>query len=254
MSEPSATSKDTPFSEGISFSQIPGRSGSELAESQSFLFTPTFPGRINPSLHGSTENTLLSEADAHCRLVRMAIPPTTHPLVYYQQSHPAASIALASPAAQVPVRKLSKKRPRLPQDPISGSNGPASAKRKYTRVFQACKECRQRKVKCDETIPCQSCKEKGVGCIYDDPAPKRNTNTHADCLAHIKRLEKRMDELEACLKDFATPEPKPELSMEDKDGRPPVWLVTANHPCTDPANFGSKATPVLERRPSSASW
>ncbi|KAH7233998.1 uncharacterized protein BKA55DRAFT_145546 [Fusarium redolens] len=220
---------------------------------------------IDASFHGSRETTRPLEVDTRRQAVETAVPPATLPRVYHQQLHPAAyansSLARASPAAQVPVMKLSNKRPRLPEDNALGGNGPVNnyssslvpAKKSNTRASQACDSCRQLKVKCDETKPCKSCKEKGHECKYGDPAPKTTNKAQAGFSACIGQLDQRLTAVEAILtKHLATSEPKLEPSVEDEDGRAPVSSFATNDASTDPANFRSIATPVLERRPSSA--
>jgi hypothetical protein len=45
--------------------------------------------------------------------------------------------------------------------------------RRQVRATQACIRCRSRKQKCDETLPCQCCRENNFDCQYKDvPPPK----------------------------------------------------------------------------------
>ncbi|KAL1719305.1 hypothetical protein EV715DRAFT_251791 [Schizophyllum commune] len=55
----------------------------------------------------------------------------------------------------------------------SSSRSSANTRRASTNVVIACKQCRQRKIKCDSTRPsCHNCKKRENPCEYD-PVPKR---------------------------------------------------------------------------------
>ena len=40
-------------------------------------------------------------------------------------------------------------------------------------LLQACEQCRQRKQKCDEGVPCSFCKENSLTCAYRDTPPAK---------------------------------------------------------------------------------
>lgn len=57
----------------------------------------------------------------------------------------------------------------------------------------ACRRCRSRKQKCDETRPCSNCAKSGDECVATEPAP-RPAHVEAE---YVRALEERIAELEA---------------------------------------------------------
>ncbi|KAK4032262.1 fungal-specific transcription factor domain-containing protein [Parachaetomium inaequale] len=59
-----------------------------------------------------------------------------------------------------------------------------------TSTLVACVSCRERKLKCDDNTPCQTCRRNGIDCIKGGPSPDTGsgdatTNTAADGHAHL---------------------------------------------------------------------
>ncbi|KAK0450492.1 uncharacterized protein EV420DRAFT_737289 [Desarmillaria tabescens] len=48
--------------------------------------------------------------------------------------------------------------------------------RPHQKTRTGCKTCKQRKVKCDETLPiCNNCTKRGVDCVWNDPDPTQES-------------------------------------------------------------------------------
>ncbi len=60
----------------------------------------------------------------------------------------------------------------------SSSSSVAVSTKKRQRI--ACDHCRQRKSKCDGTLPCSYCKEKGISCRYAEPT-RRGPVSKKEC-------------------------------------------------------------------------
>ncbi|KAF2804998.1 uncharacterized protein BDZ99DRAFT_544078 [Mytilinidion resinicola] len=71
----------------------------------------------------------------------------------------------------------------------SQSDSSRPAKRARTL---ACKRCRHRKQKCDESRPCRNCRKSGEECVATEPAPRGHAEGE-----YIRALEERIAELEA---------------------------------------------------------
>ncbi|KAF2011593.1 hypothetical protein BU24DRAFT_284498 [Aaosphaeria arxii CBS 175.79] len=66
------------------------------------------------------------------------------------------------------------------------------AKRQRTRTL-ACRRCRQRKQKCEESRPCSNCTKGGYDCLPTAPAPKSSAVESE----YVRVLEERIAELES---------------------------------------------------------
>ncbi|KAE8423063.1 fungal-specific transcription factor domain-containing protein [Aspergillus pseudocaelatus] len=54
----------------------------------------------------------------------------------------------------------------------------SSMKRKfYERVSQACDMCRRKKMKCNQKLPCQTCKDRDFHCVYSERKPRRTNSS-----------------------------------------------------------------------------
>ncbi|KAE8400772.1 fungal-specific transcription factor domain-containing protein [Aspergillus pseudonomiae] len=54
----------------------------------------------------------------------------------------------------------------------------SSMKRKfYERVSQACDMCRRKKMKCNQKLPCQTCKDRGFHCVYSERKSRRTNSS-----------------------------------------------------------------------------
>ncbi|OGM47502.1 hypothetical protein ABOM_002564 [Aspergillus bombycis] len=54
----------------------------------------------------------------------------------------------------------------------------SSMKRKfYERVSQACDMCRRKKMKCNQKLPCQTCKDRDFHCVYSDRKSRRTNSS-----------------------------------------------------------------------------
>ncbi|KAI9147016.1 Agnestins biosynthesis cluster transcription factor AgnL11 [Paramyrothecium foliicola] len=79
-----------------------------------------------------------------------------------------------------------------------------------TRLPLSCRECSRRKIKCDKTIPCRPCRERGEGNLCQrralprprpvTQAPVAPNGDNAPLLAEIANLRRRMARVEAALK------------------------------------------------------
>ncbi|WPH01330.1 Hypothetical protein R9X50_00416900 [Acrodontium crateriforme] len=72
-----------------------------------------------------------------------------------------------------------------------GNGGPEElTARKRRKGPQACALCRQRKVKCDGSVPCASCHEAEVDCVYGGEAVPKGKS---DCILEVVlRMEERL--------------------------------------------------------------
>ncbi|EMC95763.1 hypothetical protein BAUCODRAFT_123059 [Baudoinia panamericana UAMH 10762] len=76
--------------------------------------------------------------------------------------------------------------------PHASTFGPMTAsltqgqRKKQMRATQACEQCRQRKQKCDEGIPCSFCKENTLTCQYRDTPPAKTDKNMEQLLGYMK--------------------------------------------------------------------
>lgn len=96
-------------------------------------------------------------------------------LSLHSMDHERRQTASASDEADEPPHKKQKQ-------------GQSQAKR-----ILACRRCRSRKQKCDETRPCSNCVKSGDDCIATEPAPRP---AHVET-EYVRALEERIAELEA---------------------------------------------------------
>lgn len=72
-----------------------------------------------------------------------------------------------------------------PPETPSDSSRPFHAKRPHKKSRAGCKDCKARKVKCDEARPsCRSCKLRNTPCIYSEEETMNQRQQHA-CLSRI---------------------------------------------------------------------
>lgn len=75
------------------------------------------------------------------------------------------------------------------------------------RALQSCAECRRRKIKCDKSVPCRACKERGEAALCQRaptqqrrrrPEPATQSTSEVDRLkAELARVRRRLDVVEA---------------------------------------------------------
>ncbi|KAJ5664628.1 hypothetical protein N7462_011441 [Penicillium macrosclerotiorum] len=81
----------------------------------------------------------------------------------------------------------------------SAASTPVPPRLKRNQVSRACDWCRVHRIKCDKSLPCQNCRNRGENCIKKSAAEIR-TLPHAVRL-EIERLRQRVQELEEQLEN-----------------------------------------------------
>ncbi|KAI0388322.1 hypothetical protein F5Y17DRAFT_470502 [Xylariaceae sp. FL0594] len=109
--------------------------------------------------------------------------------------------------------------PPLPMYPVTLKIQAASAKRKAQRASQACDNCRQLKVKCDETKPCKNCGEKDVECKYRDPHAKQPDKVTSE-IRELNHIGTRLSVLENGSKQRNTNAAPIKLNPIEQDNPP----------------------------------
>jgi hypothetical protein len=91
------------------------------------------------------------------------------------------------------------RRPQLSNDELSDGDGSGQ---RVAHTLTACCRCRQRKTRCDPTLPrCLPCERSGSTCEYLDAAKGRKINRH-----YVIRLQERVRALEAELSQYTDEE------------------------------------------------
>ncbi|KAJ5646385.1 hypothetical protein N7490_002757 [Penicillium lividum] len=122
----------------------------------------------------------------------------------------------------------------------------------------ACVECTRRKVKCDKILPCRNCTKKGTACtrprersspspsqserIERPVLPRPSTDAPVDAVATIERLQSKVNELEAALKESTSRMSRPDPS--DNSSFSPVPVESEPSPFSrNSTHIGSENTP-----------
>ncbi|TKA83279.1 hypothetical protein B0A55_00792 [Friedmanniomyces simplex] len=135
-------------------------------------------------------------------------PPPPHHEQYAQYPQP----SMENHHGQYPPQQQ-----QAPMYPPQGY-GPMSSsalqiqRKKQMRATQACEQCRQRKQKCDEGVPCSFCKEQGLICQYRDTPPAKTDKNMEKLLNHmdaqtvgLEALAARFDGFDARLRRMEHP-------------------------------------------------
>ncbi|KAM6536034.1 hypothetical protein FALCPG4_005554 [Fusarium falciforme] len=80
---------------------------------------------------------------------------------------------------------------------------------------QACENCRLKKTRCDEDVPCGQCQAAGVECRYANRKPTRKEESSSAILSYLRRIELKVNRLAAS--SSAAPRPS---------SPPPEWIGT----------------------------
>ncbi|KAJ4161531.1 uncharacterized protein LMH87_007567 [Akanthomyces muscarius] len=133
--------------------------------------------------------------------------------VFTYHQHPTPSSSMQPPQAyesqSQPANTSSGDQPMY--GGLYASSSVVQVKKKNTRAAQACDSCRQLKVKCDETRPCKTCRDRRTECKYRDPPPKVADKTQSDILdgiammqtqlatltEHFARMDERLTQIES---------------------------------------------------------
>ncbi|KAK0263881.1 hypothetical protein LTS09_002232 [Friedmanniomyces endolithicus] len=82
------------------------------------------------------------------------------------------------------------------------SSAMSMQRKKQMRATQACEQCRTRKQKCDEGVPCSFCKEQGLHCQYRDTPPAKTDKNMEKLLNHMDAQTTGLDALTSKMDEF----------------------------------------------------
>ncbi|KAK3115158.1 hypothetical protein LTR53_005800 [Teratosphaeriaceae sp. CCFEE 6253] len=80
----------------------------------------------------------------------------------------------------------------------------AVQRKKQMRATQACEQCRQRKQKCDEGVPCSFCKENQLSCQYRDTPPAKTDKNMERLLNYMEDNKESLEAVTTALTSQST--------------------------------------------------
>ncbi|ETS87228.1 hypothetical protein PFICI_01056 [Pestalotiopsis fici W106-1] len=129
--------------------------------------------------------------------------------------------------------------PQLPREPSSG-DGEGEASHRIAHTLTACCRCRQRKTRCDPTLPrCLPCERSGSVCEYFDTTKGKKISRY-----YVVKLQEKVRALEAELGLYTDEE---EFPKNNEDLLRPGGLVRLNESDETPRYLGPSSGIAMTR-------
>ncbi|KAK0850701.1 hypothetical protein LTR91_012315 [Friedmanniomyces endolithicus] len=134
------------------------------------------------------------------------LPPPGHPGQPPPQPHHEQYPQYAPPSMENQHGQYPPQQQQAPMYPPPGygpmSSSASMQRKKQMRATQACEQCRTRKQKCDEGVPCSFCKEQGLHCQYRDTPPAKTDKNMEKLLNHMDAQTTGLDALTSKMDEF----------------------------------------------------